>query len=450
MRSLRRRLILSVSVSLVLFFGVTIFALDAVFRGLVARSLDELLDAQTVALIASTEITPDAITVTRLADARLATPGSGLYAAIQGGDEDWRSPSSVGARVAFGSPLAPGARRTARSTASGLGEVVVRSRGIAWRTDDGHSMALTFSVATDLGPYTQQLTRVRTQMFGWFAALALLLLATLAVLLRRTLAPVQQLENEIRGIESGARDALSTQWPRELAGVAANLNALLTAERERITRYRKTLGNLAHSLKTPLAVMRANLSGASSIEALRAPFEREIDRMGRIVEHQLRRAATSGGATVGQGAIAVRPLVTELRAALLRAHGSKDFSIENALPADLCFIGDRDDLAELLGNVMDNACKWCAARVRVSGHVDPGGAARGRIRIVVEDDGPGIADEDRERVLERGTRIDEATPGHGLGLAMVRDAVAIYGGALGIDRSAALGGARIELGLPGR
>jgi two-component system sensor histidine kinase PhoQ len=450
MPSLRRRLIMSVSVSLVLFFGITIGALDAVFRSLADRSLDELLDAQTVALIAATETTGAGVTVTRLADPRLATPGSGLYAAIDDGREGWRSPSSVGARATDIAPLPPGARRTLRLDWPGVGAVAVRSRGIAWRDDDGRSRALTFSVATSLEPYALQLQRVRSQMFGWFALLALLLLGTLAVLLRRTLAPVQQLEEEIRGIEAGAREALSLHWPRELDGVASNLNALLAAERERIARYRKTLGNLAHSLKTPLAVMRATLHGAQSIDALRPQFEREIDRMGGIVEHQLRRAATSGGATVGQGATALRTVVADLRGALLRAHASKDFAIENAVREDAQFIGDRDDLAELLGNVMDNACKWCTSRVRVSALLDATAGPRARLRIAIEDDGPGISTADRERVLERGARADEATPGHGLGLAMVRDAVRLYGGTLDVSRSGALGGARIEIGLPGR
>lgn len=450
MPSLRRRLIVSVSVSLVLFFGVTIVALDAVFRSLADRSLDELLDAQTVALIAATETTPEGVTVTRLADPRLGTPGSGLYAAIDDGRAGWRSPSSTGSAVPFGPALASGERRTVRSSGPDTGPVAVRSRGIAWREDDGSTYALTFSVATTLEPYAQQLQRVRTQMFGWFAALALLLLATLAVLLRRMLAPVQQLEQEIRGIETGAREALSTRWPRELDGVATNLNALLAAERERIARYRNTLGNLAHNLKTPLAVMRASLRGAASVEELRAPFEREIDRMGRIVDHQLRRAAPGGGATLGQGAIAVRPVVADLRAALLRAHASKDFSIDNAVAEEMRFVGDRDDLGELLGNLMDNACKWCQSRVRVSASLDPAAATRTRLRIVIEDDGPGIADADLARVLERGQRADEATPGHGLGLAMVRDAVGQYGGELRLARSTALGGARVELALPGR
>jgi len=450
MPSLRRRLIVSVSVSLVLFFGITIAALDTVFRAMSERSLDELLDTQIVALIAATETTPQGITVSRLADPRLSTPGSGLYALIDAGRAVWRSPSSIGARAGFGAPLAPGERRTIRTHWPDVGPVAVRSRGIAWRDDDGRSVALTFSVATSLEPYVLQLRRVRTQMFGWFAALALLLLATLAVLLQLTLRPVQQLESEIRGIESGAREALSERWPRELDGVAGNLNALLAAERERIARYRKTLGNLAHSLKTPLAVMRATLHGARSVEALRAPFEREIDRMSGIVEHQLRRAATSGGATLGQSATPLRPIATDLRGALLRAHAGKDFSIENAVPANVSFVGDRDDLAELLGNVMDNACKWCASRVRVSARLETDAGPRARLRIMIEDDGPGISDPDRERVLERGTRADEAAPGHGLGLSMVRDAVALYGGALTVTRSGSLGGACIDLALPGR
>ncbi|MGE0581754.1 MAG: ATP-binding protein [Steroidobacteraceae bacterium] len=450
MPSLRRRLILSVSLSLVLFFGVTIVALDAVFRALSDRSLDELLDAQTVALIAATETTPGGISVARLADPRLATPGSGLYAWIDDGHDGWRSPSSVGAQARSGAPLVPGQRRTVREAWPGIGNVAVRSRGIAWRDDDGRSLALTFSVATSLEPQAAQLGRVRTQMFGWFASLALLLLGTLGWLLRRTLAPVQQLEDEIRGIESGAREALSGRWPRELDGVATNLNALLTAERERIARYRKILGNLAHSLKTPLAVMRATLHGAPSVDALRAPLEREIDRMSGIVDHQLRRAATSGGATLGQGATALRAVVADLRGALLRAHASKDFAIENAVPAGLQFIGDRDDLAEMLGNVMDNACKWCVSRVRVAAQFDATAPARARLRITVEDDGPGIPAADRLRVLERGARADETTPGHGLGLSMVRDAVGLYGGALAIARSDALGGACIEVSLPGR
>jgi two-component system sensor histidine kinase PhoQ len=227
--------------------------------------------------------------------------------------------------------------------------------------------------------------------------------------------------------------------------VVGNLNTLLQAERTRIARYRDTLGNLAHSLKTPLAVLRATVSsGAPSATAVNA----EVDRMTAIVDHQLRRAATQGGASVGAQAVAVLPIAQDLRGALLKVHHHKDMVIEIAVAPEALFVGDRNDLLESLGNVMDNAAKWCHSRVRVVASVmDP--AAGIRLHIAVEDDGPGIDPDDRERVFERGERADEHTPGHGLGLYMVRETVEMYGGSLAVGESK-LGGARVELRLPGR
>lgn len=446
-QSLRRRLVLAVSLPLILFFGITIVALDAVFRDLADRSLQELLDAQMVALISTAEPTDDGrVAMLRTVDPRLETPGSGLYAGIAEGPAIWKSPSTTGSLIEFGAPLKPGEKRTARTETPDGDRIAVASRGIAWGAESGAARELTFSVAATLVPYERQLWRFRTQVFGWFAVLTVLLLALLAVLLRWTLAPARRLESEIHEIEAGERESLSTNWPQELAGVATNLNALLEGERARITRYRNTLGNLAHSLKTPLAVMRAAL-GSESVA--RESLHREVDRINGIVDHQLRRAAASGGVTVGQTAAPVKPIVADLRATLLRAHSGKDFSIENAVPADVQFIGDTQDLTEMLGNIMDNACKWCESRVRVDASWNADSPAKQRLHVVLEDDGPGIEARDRERVLERGQRADESAPGHGLGLAMVRDAVDLYGGELRIDASP-WGGARITLSLPGR
>jgi signal transduction histidine kinase len=135
--------------------------------------------------------------------------------------------------------------------------------------------------------------------------------------------------------------------------------------------------------------------------------------------------------------------------ALLKVYGNKDLLFENAAAPGAQFIGDRNDLTELLGNLLDNACKWAKSRVRIAAEIDAKSTSRTALVLVIEDDGPGIAEADRARVLERGGRIDEATPGHGLGLSMVHDTVALYGGAMRID-SSALGGARFELKLPGR
>ncbi|MEO6186876.1 MAG: ATP-binding protein, partial [Steroidobacteraceae bacterium] len=258
--------------------------------------------------------------------------------------------------------------------------------------------------------------------------------------------PMRRLAVQIGAVERGERDQLDTNWPTELDGVVTNLNTLLKAERNRIARYRDTLGNLAHSLKTPLAVLRASFSpgtpGADQVNA-------QVERMSAIVEHQLRRAATSGGSSVGRQAVDLQPVAQELRGALLKVHGRKDFTLGIAVAPEMQFVGDRDDLTEALGNLMDNACKWCRTQVRVSASLHEAAAAALRLVIVVEDDGPGVPAAERPRVLERGARADEQTPGHGLGLAMVWDMAELYGGRLQIGESG-LGGARVELRLPGR
>jgi two-component system sensor histidine kinase PhoQ len=258
---------------------------------------------------------------------------------------------------------------------------------------------------------------------------------------------MRRLVREIKDVEAGNREQLSEHWPQELSAVTGNLNALLEAERTRIKRYRDTLGNLAHSLKTPLAVMRQSLGGSQDTERSTA-LNTEIDRMNGIIEHQMKRAAASGGVLLGQAPVDVAPIVSELRAALLKVY-NKDLLFGTSIGAGVQFIGDRADLTELLGNLLDNACKWARSQVRIEAAVDAGADSRTALRLVIEDDGPGIAEADRARVLKRGGRADEATPGHGIGLSMVHDTVALYGGSMSID-AAALGGARFELKLPGR
>ena len=152
---------------------------------------------------------------------------------------------------------------------------------------------------------------------------------------------------------------------------------------------------------------------------------------------------------MGRKSVDLQPIAQDLRSALLKAHAQKDFSLELAVPAEVQFVGDRDDLMEALGNLMDNACKWCRSRVRVTAQLKTGVGAGQKLSVVIEDDGPGVPEADRDRVLQRGARADEATPGHGLGLAMVRDMAEMYGGSLSLGDSP-LGGARVELRLPGR
>ena len=446
MHSLSRRLLLSISAPLALFFGVMMWVLDSGFRQLSERSLQEVLDTQMVSLIAAAEPQPNGgySPAPQTLDHRLATPHSGLYAQIRSPHHEWRSPSTAGLGIDFGALLGGGQRDLSYAMA-GHDRLVIENRAIQFQDDPNGARTLTFSVAVSLSPYEEQLWRFRQGLVGWFIGLMLVLLVTLAALLHWVLGPVRRMEREIHEVEEGRSETLSPGYPRELSGVATNLNALLVGERRRVVRYRDTLGNLAHSLKTPLAVMRSSLPAGESGGTVSA----EIDRMTGIIEHQLKRAAASGGALLGQAPVEVGQVAAELRGALLRVYADKDLALELAVAPGALFIGDRGDLTELLGNLLDNACKWCRGRVRLTAGADEAAEPRQRLLLVVEDDGPGISAEDRARVLERGVRTDQKVPGHGLGLAMVHDTVEMYGGRLSID-AAPLGGARVTLQLPGR
>ena len=435
---------------MLVFFGLTVGLLDYLFRQTAERGLQEVIDAQMVALIAAADPDgPESVTPTAELETRFDTPGSGLYAEIRSasGESIWRSQSTTGADVQFG-PALEGGESTFFfiEMPHSHNRLAVASRGIVWDDLHGQPARFTFSIASSLETYDAQLASIRQQMVGWFVSLAVLLVATLALLLRWLLKPVRRLEREIKEVEAGERDQLGEGWPRELAAVTSNLNAMVEGERTRIKRYRDTLGNLAHSLKTPLAVMRQTLGIGDSQD--KVALNREIDRMTDIIEHQMKRAAASGGVLLGQAPVEVAPIVTELRSALLKVY-NKDLLFEASVEPGAQFIGDVGDVTELLGNLLDNACKWAKARVRIEMRVDPAANSRQALQLVIDDDGPGIAATDRAKVLQRGGRADEATPGHGLGLSMVHDTVELYGGSLQIDGSP-LGGARFLLRLPGR
>ncbi|HEY1724232.1 MAG TPA: ATP-binding protein [Steroidobacteraceae bacterium] len=453
--SVSRRLLIAVALPLLLFFVLTASAIDYVFREQTTAALRDRLEEQIVALVTAVDLDFEGKLVVNLLDpeSRLDVPGSGQYATLhdESGKLLWSSPSLGGTDLEPGGKLAVGGVDFRYETARDGSTVAELSRGLQWAYGSGLSKKLVFTVADSTAPQMRELWLFRQRMATWFGALALALLGTMAWMMRRALAPVRRLESEIAALEVGGATALGGGYPRELAAVTEGLNALLNSERNRIRRYRDTLGNLAHSLKTPLAVMRASLGSAEGSEQrTRQAIQLEIDRITQIVEHQLKRAAASGGATLGQTPVPVLGLVSDLRAAMMKVHARKDLRIDINVAPELGFLGDSGDVIEVLGNVVDNACKWCRACVLVTAMVDADRELTRRLSIVVDDDGPGIPQELRQRVIERGVRADEHVPGHGLGLAMVRETVALYGGRLYIDTSVALGGARVELQLPGR
>jgi len=229
-------------------------------------------------------------------------------------------------------------------------------------------------------------------------------------------------------------------------GVAHNLNALLRVEHDRVARYRNTVGNLAHSLKTPLSVMRGALGGNSAAD--RALIGAQLDRMQDIVRHQLDRAAAAVP-VIGSHALPVAPVLHELAAALGKVHAERGLAITVTATPELAYPLERGDLLEIAGNLADNACKWARHGVRIEAREWAGSDwRRPGLALSVSDDGPGIPADERARVRDRGVRLDERVPGQGLGLAMVDDLVKAYGGEFELGASAA-GGLEAVVRLPG-
>ncbi len=450
MKSLGLRLVVTLSALLVVGFGLTLAALDFSFRGLAERSRQEVLEANVDALIAAAEFDRSG----RLAPAdplpepRLNTPGSGLVAMIRArrGAESWRSGSAVGLALRVEDDVRPGERRAHRLTAPDGTRFLAFSLGVSWETSRGRNRDYVFTAAESLEPYYDQLNRFRVELLAGFIAFTVVLLLGVVLSLRHLLRPLRRIEAEIAEIEAGRRERLGEGWPRELEGVAHNLNALLRVEHDRLARYRNTVGNLAHSLKTPLSVMRGALAGDAALD--RTLVATQLDRIQDIVRHQLDRAAAAVP-VVGTGALAIAAPLQELAAALGKVHAERGLSIAVDAPAELAYPLERGDLLEIAGNLADNACKWARHAVQITAAA----ASRAEWRrpglvLTVSDDGPGIPADERSRVLDRGVRLDEHVPGQGLGLAMVDELVKAHGGSLELGASAA-GGLEAIVRLPG-
>jgi two-component system sensor histidine kinase PhoQ len=423
------------------------FALDTLYRNLGLRALEDVLDAQVIALISTAEVDADGRLVPQnLAEPRLASPGSGLYAEILGARGSWRSPSAVGSGLNLAAEPLPGQRHFEQARLADDTPVLGLSLGVRWQLEGGEERDFVIRAAQSLVPWQRELLRVRAGLATGFLLLALLLLGGLAAALEFALVPLRRLEREIVDIEAGRRESLGAGWPRELAGVTGNLNALLVGERKRLERYRTTLGNLAHSLKTPLAALRGLVDRGEATNSELAP---QLDRMQAIVQHQLKRAVFGGSSATLIDQRVVEPL-EQLRAALTKVYADKGLAIGVAVAPGTAYPVDAADLLELAGNLMDNACKY--GRKAVAVRATPWTAAAWRrpgLVLEVEDDGSGIPPAERARVLERGARADESVAGQGIGLAVAREIAAAYGGILEIGESR-LGGARVSVRLPGR
>jgi two-component system sensor histidine kinase PhoQ len=450
-RSLRARVVLWVSVALVVLFAVTIVGLDIAFRQSSERSLLELLQVQVLGLIALAE--PDSsgalMLPTDAINPQFEVANSGLYGALYDGNGRavWQSLSLLGRDFPVDDLAAAGEERYVLLDVPGFPQLEALLMGITWEFADGRVAPYTFAIAVSLEPYQARQVAFRRNLIGWFVGITLTMLIVISGLLTFVLLPLRRLERQVREVEAGERVSLAGRYPTELVGLADNLNALIETERRRLQRYRHTLDDLAHSLKTPLAAMRSLLAElrpraeAAQLDAL----DRELERMDQRVSYQLRRARASGATGLGTEPVPVRPIVEDLRLTLDKVYRDKGVVCELDIAPGAVFRGDPGDLTEILGNLMDNAYKYCRSRVRVGA-----AAAADRLVITIGDDGRGISAAEANTLFERGQRADESVPGQGIGLAVVRETVELYRGNLDVGRSQ-LGGAelRIELARAG-
>lgn len=445
--SLQARLLLTSLLILLGFVLLVGLALDRAFRESAETALQERLRSSMFALLAATEVEEDGrLRFSReLPGTRLNQPGSGFYAGVQHVDatgRSLRSPSLLGIELPFPDSPPPGQGRFSQLQENAGPALYAYTYTVRWETGE-QVYPLTYFVADRMDSYYARIHEYRRNLWGWLLAATLLLLLTQALVLRWGLRPLRRVEQDLAAIKAGRQEQLQGPYPRELHGLTDNLNLLLKSTQQQLARYRDALGNVSHSLKTPLTVLRGTLQQQRHADPqLSQTASEQLARMQQIIDYHLQRAATAGPVRLGRP-VAIRPVARRLLNSLQKSRADRPIDVSLEVDENALFYGDEGDLYELLGNLLENAFKWCRSRIAVSARNEPSG----QLRLCVEDDGPGIDPNVAEQVLERGKRLDPHVEGQGLGLAMVHETVLLYGGQLRIERGSP-GGAAMILELP--
>ncbi|MFM8748371.1 MAG: sensor histidine kinase [Aestuariivirga sp.] len=442
--SLSRRLILSSALVSIVLLAATGLLLASLFAAALERNFDERLRAVMDGVLANLEVTVDGAPklTGALADPRFGLPLSGWY---------WQvTPVDAGKDLASASLLE---QRLVVPDGGGGAFFLADSNGVTLRaiaqvfTLPGSNREFSVLVA---GNYDA--LRAEEKAFSRALALSLLLLGLgllLAIFLqvRFGLRPLRAMQANLMAIRQGQAEQLKGDYPAEIQPVAEELNLLIQSNAEIVERARTQVGNLAHALKTPLSVLTNEAAGQDDL--LAAMVREQAALMRDQVNLYLDRARRAARAQ-GLGAAAeVKPVLDALARTLSRINQDRRIAISVDCPEGLRFRGEKQDLEEMAGNLLDNACKWASGRVTVSAALDPALASAGRsfLRLTVEDDGPGLPAEKRAEALKRGRRLDESKPGSGLGLSIVAETAAMYQGSITLG-GAALGGLSAGLILP--
>ncbi len=455
-RSLQARQLLAASVGLVAFLALAGFALDRAFLSTAQSGMRERLHSYALAY-ANSDFARDGSVIPPYdpPDPRFKRPGSGLYAQIVLPAGRWESESAQGPRLPVGSMLA--AREQTFEGPLPLtqidgtrGQVYRYGFGLIWSESEDRAREFPYTVyiLEDTTALGAQVSAFRSALWINLGGAGLVLLLLQGLVLRWSLRPLRDVIGELKRVQLGAASGMSEQHPRELEPLTRSINAFIDTERETLDRQRNTLADLAHSLKTPLAVLRSRLDSGAGDAELREELDTQLRRMGDLVTYQLSRAARAGHQLFA-APVEIEPQAEKIVTSLEKVYAAKGVLCEFDITEAARFHGETGDLQELLGNLLENGFKWARSRVLLGiAESAPEPGRRPGLTITVEDDGPGIAEDRIAHVLQRGVRGDERVQGHGIGLAIVQDIVNSYRGELRVARSQELGGARFEVTLP--
>jgi len=318
----------------------------------------------------------------------------------------------------------------------GTGQIFWVGEEVFWEFDDGNEKQLLFLIGESRTVLNASVREFKREVAVWLFVTGTLFLIILAWLQHFFLKPLKNAEKQIEQVVIGDTESISGEFPQELQALTSRINHLLDVEMRQKQRYRDTLGNLAHSLKTPLAVIKGELKKRQEDELLR----KQIERIDDIVKYQLNRSVVSAGQVLKRK-IRIEDEIGKIVDALKKVHRDRGLSINQQIEA-IFFPGEAGDFQELIGNLADNACKWARSQVQINiSQLDE------ILVITVEDDGKGVAKNKRKAILDRGKRLDQKAEGQGLGLSIVMDIVKNYRGEISVSDSV-LGGASFCVKLP--
>jgi two-component system sensor histidine kinase PhoQ len=444
-RSLRLRLMLAAAFLAVIFALMLIPALQGAFSLALRGSIEQRLASDVTTLVSAARIEDDHLLMpTVLPGEQFNLPGSRLIGYIYDRDGNlvWRSRAAEDEDINYlprydGKGDQFSKLRDIHGEEFFVNDVEIRLLG-------GRNAAFSIVALLPVQEYQETISELRLRLYLSFGGALLVLLALLWLGLTWGLRALRGLSQELDEVEAGGRDSLSEKHPSELLRLTGSLNRLLSSEREQRIRYRDSLGDLAHSLKTPLAV----LQGVSETIAKRPQdldqariLQTQIERMSQQISYQLQRASLRKSGLVRHH-VALRPVVESLCNTLDKVYRDKQVNVTLALPEQSMVAMEEGALLEMLGNLLENAYRLCISEVRVSQQMSAAGN-----ELCVEDDGPGVPQNQRARILRRGERLDRQNPGQGIGLAVVKDIIESYGARLTLDDSA-LGGAAFRIHFP--